>query len=83
MPDPTFAITRIVIDGRTRQITAECAMEHPDHSSNHASITLPHTDGLAACQEYVLKHVAQMLCEVIRFEARIPNVPEGHDEESS
>lgn len=83
MEDPKFTIARIVIDGNTRQITAECALEHPDHSMKQAIIKLPHTDVLASCREYVFKHVYQTLFDVIRFGAQIPKAPEGHDHEPS
>lgn len=90
MEDPKFTIARIVIDGNTRQITAECALEHPGHSMKQAMITLPHTDALASCREYVFKHVYQTLfqvirfdSEVIRFDSRIPKAPEGRDREPS
>jgi len=83
MQEPKFTIARIVIDGNTRQITAECELDHPEHSMKQAIITLPHTDALASCREYVFKHVYQTLFEVIRFDAQIPKVPEGHDHEPS
>ena len=41
MEDPKFTIARIVIDGASRQITAECALEHPEHSMKQAIIKLP------------------------------------------
>ena len=90
MEVPKFTIARIVIDGNTRQITAECALEHPEHSIKQAMITLPPTDALASCREYVFKHVYQTLVqvirfdsEVIRFDSRIPKAPEGHDHKPS
>lgn len=72
MEDPKFTIARIVIDGTTRQIAAECALEHPEHSMKQALITLPHMDSLASCRAYVFKHVYQTLFEVIRFDAQMP-----------
>lgn len=83
MEDPKFTIARIIIDGNTRQITAECALDHPDHSMKQAIIKLPHTDALVSCREYVFKHVYQTLFDVIRFGAQIPKAPEGHDHEPS
>ena len=83
MEDPKFSIARIIIDGNTRQITAECALEHSGHSIKQAIVTLPHTDALASCREYVFKHVYQTLFEVVRFGAQIPKAPDGHDHKSS
>ncbi|MYA27862.1 MAG: hypothetical protein F4Z24_00700 [Nitrospira sp. SB0666_bin_27] len=83
MEDQKFTVARIVIDGNTRQITVECALEYSGHSIKQAIVTLPHTDALASCREYVFKHVYQTLFEVIRFGAQIPEAPGGHDHEPS
>lgn len=79
MEGPKFTIVRIIIDATTRQITAECALEDSGHCAKQAIVTLPHTDALASCREYVLKHVYQTLFEVLRFSAQTVKEPEGHD----
>ena len=79
MEAPKFTIARIVIDATTRQITAECALENSGHCVKQATVTLPHTDALASCREYVFKHVYQTLFEVIRFGAQTVKEPEGRD----